>query len=99
MEALGLGPPRAFAVPANTLVIADMFGFHARGSALRPSMRIELWAYARRNPFLPWTGLHWGSLPGVARRRIAMIWSVRDRLADVLGQPWRAVGDKRPDAP
>jgi hypothetical protein len=54
---LGLGEPRAFAVPANTLVVADTVGFHARGLSLRASKRVEIWAYGRRNPFLPWTGL------------------------------------------
>ena len=36
LPSLGLPPPRAFAVPANTLVVADTFGFHARGPSLRP---------------------------------------------------------------
>src|SRR5437667_7973325 len=31
LASLGLPQPRAFAVPANTLVVADTFGFHARG--------------------------------------------------------------------
>ncbi len=30
---MGLPEPRIFAVPANTLVVADTFGFHARGPA------------------------------------------------------------------
>lgn len=53
LAALGLPPPTAFAVPANTLVVADMFGFHARGESDRPTTRIELWSYSRRPPFLP----------------------------------------------
>ncbi len=53
LAALGLPAPRRFAVPANTLIVADTFGFHARGPSARPSTRIELWAYDRRNPFLP----------------------------------------------
>ena len=57
LAALGLAPPRAFAVPANTLVVADTFGFHARGPSTRPSLRVEIWAYGRRSPFFPWTGL------------------------------------------
>src|SRR5688572_27455835 len=31
IEKMGFGPPRAFPVPANTLVVADTGGFHARG--------------------------------------------------------------------
>src|SRR5262249_30240913 len=41
----GLPPPRVFAVPANTLVVADTFGFHARGPSLDPSLRVAVWAY------------------------------------------------------
>ncbi|HTM20162.1 MAG TPA: phytanoyl-CoA dioxygenase family protein, partial [Kofleriaceae bacterium] len=57
LGALGLPPPRALAVPANSLVVADTFGFHARGRSLQPFLRVELWAIGRRNPFLPWTAL------------------------------------------
>ena len=32
-----LRAPRAFAVPANTLVVADTVGFHARGLSARPT--------------------------------------------------------------
>lgn len=94
---LGLPPPRLFAVPANTLVVADTFGFHARGPSVRPSVRVEIWAYGRRNPFLPWAGLDPLSLPGFAERRIGWLWTARDRLEPWLGQPWRDVGRKRPN--
>jgi len=60
---LRLPPPVTFAVPANTLVVADTHGFHARGPSLRPSTRVEIWAMERRNPFLPWTGLDLWSIP------------------------------------
>jgi hypothetical protein len=95
---LGLPEPTAFAVPANTLIVADMFGFHARGPAARPSVRVEIWAYARRNPFLPWTGLDIASLPGIAERRVALLWRFKDRFERWTGQPWKDVGRKRPDA-
>ena len=36
---LGFGEPKAFAVPQNTLVVADTVGFHARGLSARPSVR------------------------------------------------------------
>lgn len=95
---LGLPAPVSFAVPANTLVVADTCGFHARGPASRPSKRIEIWAYSRRNPFIPWLGGDALSLPGIAERRIAVLWWTRDRLKKWLGQPWRAVGPMTPDA-
>ena len=53
-RALGLPPPRVFAVPANTLIVADTFGFHARGPSVGRSLRVEVWAYGRRSPFVPW---------------------------------------------
>ncbi|MGD9809884.1 MAG: phytanoyl-CoA dioxygenase family protein [Sphingobium sp.] len=92
LPALGLSPPVRFAVPANTLVVADTCGFHARGGSTRPSVRIEIWAYSRRNPFFPWIGLDPFSLPGVAERRIGAIWAIRDRMKRLIGQPWRYVG-------
>ncbi|CAN5361521.1 phytanoyl-CoA dioxygenase family protein [soil metagenome] len=97
LGALGLPQPEGFAVPANTLVVADTFGFHARAAALRPSIRVELWAYSRHNPFLPWTGLHIGNLPGIVWRRVAMIWWMQDHFPRLAGLPLTPVGDKRPD--
>ena len=57
MARLRAAKPRRFAVPANTLVVADTYGFHARRPSTRPSMRLEIWAYSRGNPFAPWAGL------------------------------------------
>src|SRR3546814_7089204 len=53
---LSLPPPQRFAVPANTLVVADTCGFHGRCPSSKSARRVEIWAYSRRNPFLPWTG-------------------------------------------
>jgi hypothetical protein len=72
---LNLPQPRAFAVPANTLVVADTFGFHARGPSARPSVRVEVWALGRRRPFMPWAWFDpWSS----ARlgQRAAMFWKL-----------------------
>ena len=96
LAALGLPPPHDFAVPANTLIVADTSGFHARGVATRPSVRAEIWGYGRRNPFLPWTGLDLLSLPGVAERRVGWMWGWQDRFERLIGQPWRPVGHVRP---
>lgn len=96
LPALGLPPAEPFAVPANTLVVADTVGFHARGLAARRGVRVELWAYSRRNPYLPWTGGDLLSLPGLAERRIGWLWAARDRLRKWIGQPWQPAGTKRP---
>ena len=91
LPALGLGPPCAFGVPANTLVVADTFGFHARGPSAGPSLRVEIWAYGRRSPFLspaalvPWSGT------ALARRSL-MSWRLGDlwQSAGLKRQRWRA---------
>ena len=91
LAALGLPQPRAFAVPANTLIVADTFGFHARGPSVRPSLRVEIWAYGRRNPFpspaalVPWTTAALG-------RRSKLSWQFGDWLeaAGLKQHRWRA---------
>jgi hypothetical protein len=50
---LGYPPPLALEVPANTLVIGNVRGFHRRGDATEPSTRMTIWMQARDNPFNP----------------------------------------------
>lgn len=95
LKEMGLPAGRAMAVPANTLVVADTLGFHARGASKRPIERVEIWSYSRRNPFLPWLGGDILSLPGLAERRVGWLWAARDRFANLVGQPWRSVGTRR----
>jgi hypothetical protein len=94
LRRLGLGDPRVFAVPRNTLVVADTLGFHARGISLRPSARAEIWAYGRRNPFLPWLGSDPAALPLVKGRAVPLYWSAIDALEwlRLARNPWRRVG-------
>ncbi|MET3710479.1 hypothetical protein ABIC65_001159 [Sphingomonas trueperi] len=94
LPGLGLPPAQRFPVPANTLVVADTCGFHARVAATRPSRRLELWSFSRRNPFVPWTGADLLSVPGIAERRIDAMWRIRDRLQHWTGQPWQPAGNK-----
>jgi hypothetical protein len=92
LPALGLPPPVALAVCANTLVVADTSGFHARGPSARATRRVEIWAYGRRNPFLPWTGLDPWSFAGLGEHRVQLLWRFRD-VAERLGagrNVWRA---------
>lgn len=91
LAGLGLPQPTRFAVPANTLVIVDTCGFHARAASDRPTMRVELWAYCRRSPFLPWTGLDLLSWRPIALRRAEWLNGIVDWL-DRKGwakQHWR----------
>lgn len=91
-----LEKPTALALPANTLVVADTGGFHARGAATKAGERVEIWSYSRRNPFLPWIGGDLLSLPGLAEKRVGWLWAFRDRFKDAMGQPWTPVGKRRP---
>lgn len=93
---MGLGEPEALAVPGNTLVVADTLGFHARGASVRAVERVEIWSYARRNPFIPWLGGDPLSIKGIAERRIGWLWAARDRFAGLVGQPWQSAGFRKP---
>jgi hypothetical protein len=96
LSSLGLPQPQTFAVSANTLVIADTCGFHARAASVGSNMRIEIWAYSRRNPFYPWLGGDILSIKGIAERRVELLWKAKDALSFILGPPWANVGEKRP---
>jgi len=98
LASLGLDEPVRFAVPANTLVLIDTFGFHARGASSGTTARAELWSYRRRSPFIPWSVASPLSWPGIAERRLPMSFGILDWL-DRMGwvqQHWRPVGARRP---
>lgn len=97
LDAMGLDRPVPFVVPANTLIVADTFGFHARSVAQKPSIRVELWAYNRGNPFAPWTGFNLGNLPFLVNRRVGWFWRAQDRFPKIFGAPMPVVEPKRPD--
>ena len=94
LPALGYGAPVRQTVRANTLVVADTHGFHARSASARPTTRIEIYGSLRRNPFMPVSLPHIASLPGIRGRtdRLAsdaMGW--RARLGG-KGTPWKPAG-------
>ena len=99
LAALGLPPPRRFAVRANTLIVADTMGFHARGPSLWPSTRVEIWAYGRRNPFLPWLGADPAGLPLVKQHAVRLFWSASDvgEGLHLMRNPWRREGVVTPE--
>lgn len=80
LEALGLPAPTRFTVPANTLVVIDTCGFHARGRSSRPTVRTEVWAYCRRSPFIPWAGLDYFSLLPISDKRADWLLAALDIL-------------------
>ncbi len=98
LPGLGLPPPTRFSVPANTLVAIDTCGFHARAASDRPTLRVELWAYSRRSPFLPWTGGDLLSWRPISIRRAQWLGSVVDWFAarGWMVQHWRRAGPRPP---
>jgi hypothetical protein len=90
LAVLGLPEPRAFAVPANTLIVADTYGFHARGPSAGRSVRVEVWAYGRRSPFVPWASFDPWSGAALARRSL-LGWRLGDLLerAGIKPHRWR----------
>lgn len=75
---LNYAEPVRFAVPGNTLIVADTHGFHARAVSSKPSVRVGLYGSLRRNPFLPWTGLDLFSLPGLRGRQAQIYVAQKD---------------------
>lgn len=101
LAALDLPLPVRMAVPANTLIIADTSGFHARTASPNPTCRVEIYATLRRTPFLPWTGAHLLALPAIAGRHTRLV-SGLERLIERAGlgrSSWRPVGPAGPFDP
>jgi Phytanoyl-CoA dioxygenase (PhyH) len=74
LSSLGLPQPRAFAVSANTLVVADTFGFHARGPSIGASRRdLGLWQ-AQSVPAMDRSRSLGHCRIGAAQRSIVEIW-------------------------
>jgi len=94
LSALGLPEPVRLAVPANTLVVADTFGFHGRTPSKKPTTRVELHWHIRRNPFLPWNGGDIKSFPGIRGWELPAFLAVSDVLENIAGSRtiWRPVG-------
>jgi len=101
IKRLGYGAPVSLPVAANTLVVADTSGFHARGTAAGKTTRLSIWAYSRSNPFLLFTGGDLVSLPIVRNHALRFYWAITDRLKDTRKAPrdWRWVGNRSPLAP
>ncbi|MDQ6434330.1 phytanoyl-CoA dioxygenase family protein [Mesorhizobium sp. LHD-90] len=95
---LHLPPRHVFAVPGNTLVVADTFGLHARGLSARSSTRVEIYASMRPNPFNPLTFLDTAWIPLVRGRKVLIGWWLEDMLVCLgLGRRiWKAAGRVNP---
>jgi hypothetical protein len=54
LQSLGLDLPRPFEVRENSLVIADVRGFHRRAHGAFGSRRVSIYGNVRPRPFVPW---------------------------------------------
>jgi hypothetical protein len=101
LDAMGFPPPAPLDCRANTLVVADTFGFHARGVARSTRPRLELSFYSRRNPFLPWLGGDPIGWPFMQLGVGALAWRLEDAAAALGGPPptWKKEGDRTIGAP
>jgi hypothetical protein len=99
LEALGYPQPVKMTVKANTLIVADTHGFHARSPSYKTTTRVEIYGSLRRNPFLPVTGMHVASLPFIAsgmNRMIISAMGMRGKLG-LKGSPWKPAGKGKAD--
>lgn len=103
LRQLGDFVPRRVTVKANTMVVADTYAFHARTPSPKPTLRMELHAYLRGNPFSPFAGAGGGlsALPGLRDRRLPLYLGYKDAMKRWTGanHVWRDVGPSTADAP
>lgn len=94
LQEMNLPSPQKMTVPANTLVVADTFGFHCRSSSPHATCRVEIYATLRRNPFLPWVGLDFFSLPYIKSRSGHFSIVLLSLLSKVglRKMPWKLIG-------
>ena len=86
--------PKIFNVSANTLVIANTMGFHRRTPSPKATLRVELYATLRRNPFHLLPQLDLLSLPVLQNRIGSMYWFAivwANRLFGIK-LPWKTAG-------
>ncbi|MBL8394755.1 MAG: phytanoyl-CoA dioxygenase family protein [Candidatus Accumulibacter sp.] len=101
LDRLGLGPAVRLAVPANTLVVADTHGFHARTPSPRPTLRMEIYGTLRWNPYAPDWGPDPLGWPGIVSRRASLLDQAADMAArlGLTGNSWPKVAARRMDSP
>lgn len=96
-ERLGEGGPQPFRVAANTLLIANTFGVHARGNAEPGSSRLALWGMSRTNPFLPLPGLGFEYFNRLQYRVLQRMRRQEDARSAAKGKQssWHVIEQKR----
>lgn len=95
LKEMGLMSPQKMAVPANTLVVADTFGFHCRSNSSHAACRVEIYATLRRNPFLPFVNFDIFSIPFIKHSSgyFSIIFLSFLAKVGLRKMPWRIVGE------
>jgi hypothetical protein len=70
LESLGYGPVKSMEVRANTLVVADTYGFHRRGEASPNTTRLSMAFSNRINPFFLFPVPGWRWLDRLAEKQV-----------------------------
>ncbi|MEM7547415.1 MAG: phytanoyl-CoA dioxygenase family protein [Pseudomonadota bacterium] len=97
MARFGYRDPQPVPVPANTLVVADTYGFHSRTPSAKATTRVEVHGHMRRNPFPPWNGLDIQGLPGVKGNQMDIFFGWNKMIGkDTI---WKDVGVVDADGP
>ena len=96
---IGLPEPRPYPVKANTLVVANTYGFHRRSVAPPGAMRRAIYAFARSNPFLPVPIPPVGVAEGLLKRGRRRYFAWLDREVQAGRVAGRNVYDGRLDRP
>ncbi|MDD7910336.1 MULTISPECIES: phytanoyl-CoA dioxygenase family protein [Pseudovibrio] len=86
LEEMGLPAPIAMNVPANTLVVADTHGFHARGRSSRPALRLGLYGSLRKSAFMPFSPPDPLLLPGLRGRQAEFYVALQSMSAKMKGK-------------
>lgn len=94
---LNLPAPRPYPVKANTLVVANTYGFHRRSVAPPGAMRRAVYAFARGNPFLPVAVPPVGVAEGLLKRGRRRYFAWLDREVEAGRVAGRNVYDGRLD--
>lgn len=76
----------SFPVRANTLVVADTHGFHARCRSSRKSTRLAIYGSLRINPFNPLAGPDPMDMPGLRGRKAQFLDFFRSAEARITGK-------------
>lgn len=95
LRQLGDFEPQKVVVEANTLVVADTYAFHSRAISDRHTIRAELHAYHRANPFSPFPFSPLSLVPGLSERQLDLFLRFADRKAQRTGKRpvWSDVGE------